>query len=156
MPVSLGTLNSSSAMICLPGLHSIYCPSGSTRNPSNTSQASSVGPLRQTQFPTSSTAHTGAATKAFVLSLTPVWAPSSKSALSESPCANLPVCPCTQPRPTCLTNLSALTGIGREGGSVRAEGDTPQHHRVPLNPRHQQGSSSWGLATPALFLVVSF
>lgn len=142
MPISLGILNSSSAVTCPPGLHSIYCPGGSTRNPSQTPprQAAWVRSDRP-NFPTSSTAHTGAATKAFVLSPTPAWAPSSKSAPSESPCTKLPVCPRTQPRPTCLTNLSALKGIGREGGPVRAEGDTPQQHRAPLNPRHQQGST---------------
>lgn len=141
MPVSLGTLNSSSAVTCPPGLHSIYCPGAAPETLPKYLPGKQRGSAPTDPIPHFLTAHTGAATKAFVLSPTPVWAPSSKSAPSESPHAKLPVCPWTQPRPTCLTNLSALKGIGREGESVRTEGDTPQQHRAPLNPHHQQGSS---------------
>lgn len=103
------------------------------------SQASSVGQLQQTKLLTSSTMHTGVATKAFVLSLTPAWAPSSKSAPSESPCAKLPMGLWTQPRSTCLTNLPALRGTGREGISEGSKGHSPppKQHRTPLNRGHQ-------------------
>lgn len=99
-----------------------------------------MGQHGQTKVPTSSAMHMGAAIKAFVLSLTPAWAPSSESAPPEFPCAKLPMCPWTQPRPISLTNLLALKETERQN-QLGQKGTSTQQHRATLNPGYQQGSS---------------